>query len=119
MNEQNLNNVIVIDRISKKVLNDPQIEIDEEVYAEAVSRLVEKLLVGLREKSDLKNLTREVCFHIKSQTAEKLRDHKFANKFIYCVNCKISQNSHLWKLNSCFGIFPEPCLAGFSAVWEY
>ena len=29
MNEQNLNNVIVIDRISKKVLNEPKIEIDE------------------------------------------------------------------------------------------
>ena len=29
-----------------------------------------------------------MCFHIKSQTVEKLRDHKFANKFIYCVNCK-------------------------------
>ena len=43
MNEQNLNNVIVIDRISKKVLNGPNIEIDEEVYAEAVSQLVEKL----------------------------------------------------------------------------
>lgn len=36
MNEQNPNNIIVIDRISKKVLNEPQIEIDEEVYAEVV-----------------------------------------------------------------------------------
>ena len=33
MNEQNLNNTIVIDRISKKVLNEPRIEIDEEAYA--------------------------------------------------------------------------------------
>ena len=66
MNEQNLNNVIVIDRISKKVLNDPQIELDEEVYAEAVSRLVEKLLVGLRQKRDLKKLTpRSVFSHQK------------------------------------------------------
>ena len=55
MNEQNLNNIIVIDRISKKVLNDPQIEIDEEIYAEAVSRLVEKLLVGLRQGESIKN----------------------------------------------------------------
>ncbi len=62
MNEQNLNNVIVIDRISKKVLNEPNIEIDEEAYAEAVSRLVEKLLVGLREKRDLKKLTPKSVF---------------------------------------------------------
>lgn len=54
----------------------------------------------------------------KNQTVEKLRDHKFANKFIYCVNWKTSQNSHLGLLNSCFGIFPEPCLARFSAVWN-
>ena len=62
MNEQNLNYIIVIDRISKKVLNEPDIEIDEEVYAEAVSRLVEKLLLGLREKRDLKKLTPRSVF---------------------------------------------------------
>lgn len=62
MNEQNFNNMIVIDRVSKKVLNEPQIEIDEEVYAEAVSQLVEKLLVGLREKRDLKKLTPKSVF---------------------------------------------------------
>ena len=56
MNEQNLNNTIVIDRISKKVLNEPRIDIDEEVYAEAVSRLVEKLLVGLRHGASIKKL---------------------------------------------------------------
>ena len=71
MDEQNLNNVIVIDRISKKVLNDPQIEIDEEVYAEAVSRLVEKLLVGLREKRDLKNLTLRSMFSYKKPDSRK------------------------------------------------
>ena len=62
MNEQNLNNIIVIDRISKKVLNEPQIKNGEEVYTEAVSRLVEKLLVGLREKRDLKKLTPRSVF---------------------------------------------------------
>ena len=67
MNEQNLNNVIVIDRISKKELNDPQIEIDEEVYAEAVSRLVEKLLVSLRQKRDLKKLTPRSGFSYQKQ----------------------------------------------------
>ena len=72
MNEQNLNNVIVFDRISKKVLNDPQIEIGEEVYAEAVSRLVEKLLVGLREKRDLKNLTPRSMFSYKKLDSRKI-----------------------------------------------
>ena len=62
MNEQNLNNIIVIDRISKKVLNEPNIEIDEEIYAEAVLRLVEKLLVSLRQKRDLKKLTPRSVF---------------------------------------------------------
>ena len=62
MNELNLKNVIVIDRISKKVLNEPNIEIDEEIYAEAVSRLVEKLLVSLRQKRDLKKLTPRSVF---------------------------------------------------------
>lgn len=74
MNEQNLNNVIVIDRISKKVLNDPQIEIDEEVYTEAVSSLVGKLLVGLREKRDLKKLTpRSVFSHQKPDSRKTSR----------------------------------------------
>ncbi len=67
MNEQNLNNIIVIDRVSKKVLNEPKIEIDEEVYIEAVSRLVEKLLVGLREKRDLKKLTPRSRFSYQKQ----------------------------------------------------
>ncbi len=62
MDEQNLNNAVVIDRVSKKVLKEPKIEIDEEVYAEVVSRLVEKLLVGLREKRDLKKLTPRSVF---------------------------------------------------------
>lgn len=61
MNEQNLNNVIVIDRVSKKILNEPNIEIDEEVYAEAVSRLVDKLLVSLRQKRDLKKINTKEC----------------------------------------------------------
>lgn len=62
MNEQNLNNVIVIDRVSKKVLNEPNIEIDEEIYAEAVSRLVEKLLVELRQGESIKRMTPRSVF---------------------------------------------------------
>ena len=66
MNEQNLKNVIEIDRVSKKVINEPQIEIDEEIYAEAVSQLVEKLLVGLRRGESVKKLTpRSVFLHQK------------------------------------------------------
>lgn len=62
MNEQNLNNMVVIDRISKKVLNEPNIEIDEEAYAEAVSKLVEKLLVGLRRGENIKRMTPRSVF---------------------------------------------------------
>ncbi len=62
MNEQNLNNIVVIDRVSKKVLNEPQVEIDEEVYAEAVLRLVEKLLVGLRRGESIKRMTPRSVF---------------------------------------------------------
>ena len=71
MNEQNLSNVIVIDRVSKKVLNEPNIEIDEDIYAEAVSRLVEKLLVGLREKRDLKKLTPRSVFSYQKPDSRK------------------------------------------------
>lgn len=74
MDELNLKNVIVIDRISKKVLNEPNIEIDEEIYAEAVSRLVEKLLVSLRQKRDLKKLTpRSVFSHQKPDSRKTSR----------------------------------------------
>ena len=71
MNGQKLNNTIVIVRVSKKVLNEPKIEIDEEVYTEAVSRLVDKLLVGLREKRDLKNLTPRSMFSYKKPDSRK------------------------------------------------
>lgn len=62
MDEQNPNNIIVIDRISKKVLNEPNIEIDEKAYAEAVSKLVEKLLVSLRRGESIKIMTPRSVF---------------------------------------------------------
>ncbi len=71
MNEQNFNNVIVIDRVSKKVLNEPNIEIDEEVYAEAVSQLVEKLLVGLRRGESIKKLTPRSVFSYQKPDSRK------------------------------------------------
>ena len=62
MDEQNPNNIIVIDRISKKVLNEPNIEIDEKAYVEAVSKLVEKLLVSLRRGESIKIMTPRSVF---------------------------------------------------------
>ena len=74
MDEQNPNNIIVIDRISKKVLNEPNIEIDEEAYAEAVSKLVEKLLVSLRRGESIKKLTpRSVFSHQKPDSRKTSR----------------------------------------------
>ena len=71
MNEQNLNNAVVIDRVSKKVLNEAQIEIDEEAYDEAVSKLVEKLLVVLRQNRDLNKLTPRSVFSYQKPDCRK------------------------------------------------
>ena len=71
MDEQNPNNIIVIDRISKKVLNEPNIEIDEEAYAEAVSKLVEKLLVSLRRGESIKKLTPRSVFSYQKPDCRK------------------------------------------------
>lgn len=71
MDEQNPNNIIVIDRISKKVLNEPNIEIDEEAYAEAVSKLVEKLLVSLRRGESIKKLTPRSVFSYQKPDSRK------------------------------------------------
>lgn len=67
MDEQNLNNAVVIDRVSKMVLNEPKIEIDEEVYTEAVSQLVEKLLVSLRRGDNIKRMTPRSVFISKAK----------------------------------------------------
>lgn len=75
MNEQNFNNVIVIDRVSKKVLNEPQVEIDEEVYAEAVSQLVEKLLVGLRRGESIKIMTPRNVFSYQKPKKKYIKNH--------------------------------------------
>ena len=71
MNEQNLNNAVVIDRVSKKVLKEPKIEIDEEIYAEAVSKLVEKLLVGLRQGESIKRMTPRSVFSYQKPDCRK------------------------------------------------
>ena len=71
MDEQNPNNIIVIDLISKNVLNEPNIEIDEEAYAEAVSKLVEKLLVSLRRGESIKKLTPRSVFSYQKPDCRK------------------------------------------------
>lgn len=56
MNNENLKNVLIIDRVSKEVTNEPEIEIDEKIYEDAVSKLVAELLLSLKRGIDMKNL---------------------------------------------------------------
>lgn len=62
MNDENLKNILIIDLHSKDVLNEPEIEIDQEVYDEAINKLVEELLLGLKQDVDLKNLNPRSVF---------------------------------------------------------
>lgn len=62
MNDENLKNILIIDLHSKDVLNEPEIEIDQEVYDEAINKLVEELLLGLKQGVDLKNLNPRSVF---------------------------------------------------------
>lgn len=55
MNDENLMNILIIDLRSKEVLNEPEIEIDQEIYDEAINKLVEELLFGLKQGADIKN----------------------------------------------------------------
>lgn len=70
MNEQNLNNVIVIDRISKKVLNDPQIEIDEEVYADGFT-VSGEIIGSFKGEERFKETNPEVCVFISKARQQK------------------------------------------------
>ncbi len=56
MNDENLKNILIIDLRSKEVLNEPEVEIDQEVYDKAINKLVEKLLLGLKQGVDIKKL---------------------------------------------------------------
>ncbi len=62
MNNENLKNILIIDRESKEVLNEPEIEIDEEAYEEAVSKLVAELISSLKRGVDLKNFNPRSIF---------------------------------------------------------
>lgn len=62
MNDENLKNILIIDSHSKEVLNEPDIEIDQEVYDEAINKLVEELLLGLKQGVDMKNFNPRSVF---------------------------------------------------------
>ena len=56
MNNENLKNILIIDRTSNKVLNEPEIDIDQETYEVAVDKLVAELLLSLKRGVDMKNM---------------------------------------------------------------
>lgn len=62
MNNENLKNVLIIDRVTKEVINEPKIEIDEEVYEEAVNKLVAELLLSMKRGVDFKNMNPRSVF---------------------------------------------------------
>ena len=72
MNDENLKNVLIIDLHSKEVLNEPEIEIDQEVYDEAINKLVEELLLGLKQGVDLKNFNPRSVFLWRETKREKV-----------------------------------------------
>lgn len=72
MNDENLKNVLIIDLHSKEVLNEPEIEIDQEVYDEAINKLVEELLLGLKHGTDLKKLDPRSVFSWRKTEQEKV-----------------------------------------------
>ena len=72
MNDKNLKNILIIDLHSKELLNEPEIEIDQEVYDEAINKLVEELLLGLKQGVDLKNFNPRSVFSWRKSEQEKV-----------------------------------------------
>ena len=72
MNEENLKNILIIDLHSKEVLNEPEIEIDQEVYDEAINKLVEELLLGLKQGPGIKNYNPRSVFLWRETGQEKV-----------------------------------------------
>lgn len=72
MNDENLKNVLIIDSKTKKVLNEPEIEIDQEIYDEAINKLVEELLFGLKQGADIKNFNPRSVFAWRKGEQEKV-----------------------------------------------
>ncbi len=56
MDNENLKNVLIIDRVSKEIMNEPEIEIDKDVYEEAVNKLVSELLLSMKRGTDMNKL---------------------------------------------------------------
>lgn len=73
MNDENLKNVLIIDLHSKEVLNESEIEIDQEVYDEAINKLVEELSLGLKQGVDMKNFNPRSVFSWRKIEQEKSR----------------------------------------------
>lgn len=72
MNDKNLKNILIIDLHSKELLNEPEIELDQEVYDEAVNKLVEELLLGLKQGVDTKNFNPRSVFLWRKIEQEKV-----------------------------------------------
>ncbi len=71
MNNENLKNILIIDLHSKEVLNEPEIEIDEEAYEEAVRKLVAELILSLKRNVDFKNLNPRSVFSWQKNQQQK------------------------------------------------
>lgn len=72
MNDENLKNILIIDLNSKEILNEPEIEIDQEVYDEAINKLVEELLLGLKQCIDMRNFNPRSVFSWRKSEREKV-----------------------------------------------
>ncbi len=62
MNSENLKNVLIVDLQSKEILNEPEIEIGQEVYDEAINKLVAELLLSLKWGVALKDFNPRSVF---------------------------------------------------------
>lgn len=71
MNNENLKNVSIIDLHSKEVLNEPEIELDQEAYEEAINKLVAELLMSLKRGENMKNFDPRSVFLWRKTEQEK------------------------------------------------
>ncbi len=71
MDNENLKNVLIIDRESNEVINEPEIELDEEVYEEAVNKLVAEILLSMKRGVDLKDFNPRSLFSWKKPVSRK------------------------------------------------
>ena len=67
MIDENLKNVLIIDRATNEVINEPDIKIDEETYEDAVNKLVAELMLSLKRGNDMKNLDPRSVFSWKKE----------------------------------------------------